>query len=163
MKRLLVTFCLLMLTVVIGCNTDSAPQTITELKEAVDGRLEGLEGDFAVAFKSLDNSRQTFMINGREMFHAASTMKTPVMVEIYKQGDAGKFSLDDSIMVKNSFRSIVDSSMYQMDINEDSEGALYHMVGQQRRIRDLMNDMITMSSNLATNILIEKVGARNVT
>lgn len=152
-----------MLAVVIGCNTASPPQTVTELKKEVAGRLAPLEGDFAVAFKSLDDSTQTFMINGREMFHAASTMKTPVMVELYKQAEAGKFSLSDSIMVKNSFRSIVDSSIYQMDINEDSEGALYHMVGQQRTIRDLMNDMITMSSNLATNILIEKVGAQNVT
>jgi beta-lactamase class A len=90
-------------------------------------------------------------------------MKTPVMIELFKQAEIGQFSLDDSIEVKNEFRSIVDSSGYQMDISEDSEGELYKQIDQKRTIRKLISDMITMSSNLATNILIEKVGARNVT
>lgn len=50
-----------------------------------------------------------------------------------------------------------------MDIEEDSEEELYDLIGEQRPIRKLINDMITMSSNLATNILIEKGGAQNVT
>jgi len=85
------------------------------------------------------------------------------MIEVFKQADEGKFSLSDSIRVINEFRSIVDSSAYKMDIGEDSEGQLYNMIGQKRTIRALINDMITQSSNLATNILIEKVGAQNVT
>ena len=126
-------------------------------------KLEPLEGDFAVAFKSLGDTKQQVLINEHEMFHAASTMKTPVMVELFKQAEAGKFALSDSIVVKNEFYSIVDSSRYSMDISEDSEGQLYDMIGKKRTIRDLINDMITMSSNLATNILIQKVGAQNVT
>lgn len=116
-----------------------------------------------MVFKSLSDTSKSLAINDKEMFHAASTMKTPVMVELFKQAEAGKFSLDDSILVKNEFRSIVDSSRYKMDINEDSEGELYDLIGQKRTIRQLMDDMITMSSNLATNILIQKVGAQNVT
>lgn len=135
----------------------------TELKQNIESKFRNTEGTFALAFKSLDDSSQTILINPDEMFHAASTMKTPVMVELFKQAGAGKFSLDDSIRVKNEFRSIVDSSRYRMDVSEDSEGHLYDMIGQKRTIRALMNDMITMSSNLATNILIEKVGAQNVT
>ena len=141
----------------------SPPQTVSELKNQINNKLESLEGDFAVAFRNLSDTSQSFYINGKEMFHAASTMKTPVMIELYKQADAGNFSLDDSILVKNEFRSIVDSSRFQMDISEDSEGELYEMIGQYRTIRQFIDDMITMSSNLATNILIEKVGAQNVT
>lgn len=151
----------LMLFLFVGC--DYTPQTTNELDNQISSKLESLDGDFAVAFKNLNDTSQTVLINEKEMFHAASTMKTPVMIELYKQAKAGKFSLDDSIEVKNEFRSIVDSSRYQMDIDEDSEGELYELIGQQRTIRQLIDDMITMSSNLATNILIEKVGAKNVT
>lgn len=147
---------------IIGCN-QKVPETSADLEIDIQEKLQGLEGDFAVAFKNLDDSTQTVLINEKEMFHAASTMKTPVMIELFKQAAAGEFSLDDSILVKNEFRSIVDSSRYQMNISEDSEGDLYKQIGQKRTIRQLINDMITMSSNLATNILIEKVGAPNVT
>lgn len=145
----------------VGCTSSS--HTTAELRDNIQERLNLIEGDFAVAFKNLDESGQTVFINEREMFHAASTMKTPVMIELFKQAEAGKFSLDDSIAIKNEFRSIVDSSRYQMDIDEDSEGELYELIGQKREIRRLIDDMITMSSNLATNILIEKVRAENVT
>jgi beta-lactamase class A len=148
--------------IAIGC-TQQVPKTAAELQEEIEAELNSLKGDFAVAFKTLDDSGETVLINEREMFHAASTMKTPVMIELFKQAETGLFSLNDSIEVRNEFRSIVDSSRYQMDISEDSEGELYKQIGQKRTIRQLINDMITMSSNLATNILIEKVGARNVT
>ena len=134
-----------------------------KLKENIESKFSNNEGTFALAFIDLGGSSRSIMINENEMFHAASTMKTPVMIELFKQAEAGQFSLDDSILVKNEFRSIVDSSLYQMDVNEDSEGALYDAIGQKRTIRGLINDMITQSSNLATNILIEKVGAPNVT
>lgn len=140
-----------------------ASQTPAELENQITDKLELLEGNFAFAFKSIDDTTQQIFINEREMFHAASTMKTPVMIELFRQAAEGKFSLTDSITVKNEFRSIVDSSRYQMDISEDSEGELYELVGKQRTIRDLIDDMITMSSNLATNILIEQVGATKVT
>jgi len=146
----------------IGC-TSQTPQTLTELEALIEERLEQSDGKFAVAFKSLRDTSQTVFINEREMFHAASTMKTPVMIELFKQAEAGQFSLDDSILVKNEFRSIVDSSRYQMDVSEDSEGELYKQIGQKRTIRQLIDDMISMSSNLATNILIEKVGAQKIT
>ncbi|MBD3616673.1 MAG: serine hydrolase [Gracilimonas sp.] len=146
---------------IIGCT--QSVNNIEHLESQINERLDGLSGDFAVAFMNLSDTSETILINEREMFHAASTMKTPVMIELYKQVDAGEFSLDDSILVKNEFRSIVDGSDYQMSVNEDSEGELYDLIGKKRTIRDLMYDMITMSSNLATNILIEKVNAENVT
>ncbi len=152
---------LLMLLLLMGCS--QKPGSLNDLEIAVRGQLNTLEGDFALVFKNMDDTTQFININPNEKFHAASTMKTPVMIELFKQADEGKFSLQDSIIVKNEFRSIVDSSSYQMDISEDSEGELYELIGQKRTIRDLIDDMITMSSNLATNILIEEVGATNVT
>ncbi len=154
---------MILLVLISGCTASQKDSSIKNLESQINEQLQTLEGDFAVAFTNLADTSETVLINEQEMFHAASTMKTPVMIELYKQAEAGKFSLDDSILVKNEFHSIVDSSRYQMSVDEDSEGELYSLIGEKRTIRDLMFDMITMSSNLATNILIEKVGAEKVT
>src|SRR6185436_13409934 len=90
-------------------------------------------------------------------FHAASTMKTPVLIELYRQVSNGKFSLNDSIEIKNSFHSIVDSSEYMLDSADDSEFDLYKQIGEKKTISELAYKMIILSSNLATNLLIELV------
>src|SRR5437867_10370109 len=93
-------------------------------------------------------------------FHAASTMKIPVMIQLFRDRDAGLLSLDDSIAVTNTFRSIVDSSPYQLDVTDDSDSSLYKRLGQRASIRELIELMETVSSNLATNLLIAKVDAK---
>ncbi len=108
-------------------------------------------------------SGEQVLVNEHESFHAASTMKTPVMVEVYKQAAEGRFSLTDSLLVKNEFKSIVDASPFSLDSADDSEHELYKILGKKHAIRDLQYQMIIQSSNLATNILIEMVDAKKVT
>lgn len=136
--------------------------TLDKLKRDVINTLSESEGDFAIAFKDITTG-ETLFINEKEVFHAASTMKTPVMIEVYKQAAEGKFSLSDSVEVKNEFKSIVDSSLYSLDINDDSEFELYNQVGTRKPLSDIVYDMIISSSNLATNIVIELVDAKKVT
>jgi len=93
-------------------------------------------------------------------FHAASTMKIPVMIQLFRDRDAGRLSLDDSITITNTFRSIVDSSPYLLDVTDDSDSSLYKRVGQRASIRELIELMETVSSNLATNLLITRVDAK---
>ncbi len=114
-----------------------------------------------VAFYDLATGNE-ILINADENFHAASTMKAPVMMEIYRQAAAGKFSLDEAIPIKNDFVSIADGSHYSISVADDSEPTLYKKIGQTETIRELMRLMIIASSNLATNILIERVGAARV-
>src|SRR5438552_3578569 len=84
--------------------------TINKLTDQINQKLNEQKGDFAVAFKDLTTGEQ-ILINDQTFFHAASTMKTPVMIEVYKQAAAGAFSLQDSLVIKNEFRSIVDNSI----------------------------------------------------
>ncbi|WP_315822413.1 serine hydrolase [Paraflavitalea speifideaquila] len=130
--------------------------------KAITEKLRKLEGTYAVAFKDL-TTQTTLFINADTSFHAASTMKTPVLIEVYKQAAAGRLSLQDSILVKNEFHSIVDSSTYSLNPDDDSEKKLYTLIGTKRTLYDLVYDMIIMSSNLATNIVIELVEAKKVT
>lgn len=132
---------------------------IETLKQQIEERLGRVEGEFAVAFKDLQ-SGQSLYINEKTSFHAASTMKTPVMIEVFKQAAEGKFKLSDSILVKNQFKSIVDGSLYSMDIADDSADGMYSQIGHKMTIYDLTYQMIIRSSNLATNILIDLVDAK---
>jgi len=146
--------------VVASCNTSK--KALKTLQSDIEKELSGKKGTFAVAFKDLKTGRH-INIKDKETFHAASTMKTPVMIEVYKQAGEGKFSLNDSIELKNEFKSIVDGSSFSLDSTDDSEFELYKHIGEKRTIAALLYQMIIVSSNFATNLIIQKVGAENVT
>lgn len=135
---------------------------LNQLSQKIAAELKEYKGSYAIACKDL-TSGETLLINEHQSFHAASTMKTPVMIEVYKQAAAGKFALTDSVVIKNEFISIVDGSLYSQDSTKDSEHELYKNIGRKIAIKDLVFDMITMSSNFATNMVIDLVGAKNVT
>ncbi|RRB07192.1 serine hydrolase [Larkinella rosea] len=136
--------------------------TLEQLKQQIELEFKKQPGRFAVAFKDLTTGNE-LLIREQEVFHAASTMKTPVMVEVYKQVAQKRFSLTDSILIKNQFKSIVDGSLYSLRPEDDSETKLYTEVGKKRTLYSIMYDMIIVSSNLATNLIIDLVDARKVT
>ena len=102
------------------------------------------------------------LINADENFHAASTMKVPLMVEVFRQDRKGKLSLNDYIPIKNDFISIADGTRFSISAESDSEQTLYNRIGQTEVVIELVRQMIDASSNLATNLLIERVTAPSV-
>jgi len=145
-----------------NCQPKGNKDDLAKLKEEIQVMFDAVPGDFSLAFKRMDDPSQEILIQEKEVFHAASTMKVPVMIELFKQAAEGNFSLQDSIPIINEFRSIVDNSLFSMDLGVDSQENLYERIGKQATYYELMYEMITMSSNLATNILIEKIGADNI-
>lgn len=95
-------------------------------------------------------------------FHAASTMKVAVMVQVFRDADSGRLDLHARIPVTNAFRSLADSSPFTLDPADDSDRSLYDRVGGEAPVDELVRLMITRSSNLATNILMERVRADRV-
>jgi beta-lactamase class A len=108
-------------------------------------------------------TKQTLLINERASFHAASTMKVPVMMQIFRRADRKKIPFNEPVEIKNKFFSIIDRSEYRLSRDDDSDQEIYGRIGQTMTVAELVDRMITWSSNLATNLLIEKVGAENVT
>ena len=115
----------------------------------------------AVALHDLETGSSAY-INADESFHPASTVKVHVMLEVFHQAEAGKFSLNDKIQIINSFTSIADGSPFSLNVVDDSDTTLYERIGEMESIREIVRLMIVRSSNLGTNILLGKVGARNV-
>jgi len=118
--------------------------------------------EFALAAHDFQSGEEILM-NPDLSFHPASTMKLCVMMEVFHQARMNIFSLDDSIIVKNNFASIADGSDYSLLAEDDSEQELYQLIGQPLTVRELTRRMIVVSSNLATNLLIERVKPDPVT
>lgn len=136
-------------------------RTLPEAKEAIEARVAQSGAEVAIAFQTLDG-RQEWFLRADEAFHAASTMKIPVMIELYRQEKQGKLKLSDPLRIQNEFHSIVDGSVFRLSASDDSEASLYQAEGQTRSLSQLCELMITESSNFATNLLIEKLGVENI-
>jgi beta-lactamase class A len=132
-----------------------------KLAAEILGSIQKSGAEVGVAFRTLDGKAEWFS-RADDVFHAASTMKVPVMIELFHQVKEGKLKLEDSLTVRNEFHSLVDSSIYRLDAADDSETDLYKAVGQTRTLSQLCELMITVSSNFATNLLVEKVGVENI-
>src|SRR5215468_7605423 len=126
----------------------SIGKRVSEVKDAVVG----------VAFRDLETG-DTLFLNADDSFHAASTMKVPVMIELFRRVDSHALRLDQGILLINKFGSIGDGSPYALDPGSDSDSAAYTPTGTRVTVRELIDRMITRSSHLATNALIELVTA----
>jgi beta-lactamase class A len=115
----------------------------------------------AVAVYDFEKGRE-ILIHADEPFQPASTFKVHVMMEVFHQAEQGLFSVDDCLPITNSFTSIADGSKFALLEEDDAEKTLYARLGGRESILELTRLMIVRSSNLATNILMEKVGTRNV-
>jgi beta-lactamase class A len=136
----------------------SAADDIAAARARIDELVKNSGGEVAVAFRTLDG-RDELLIRPDVEFHAASTMKVPVMIELFRQARAGALSMDDRIALVNEFHSIVDGSRFTLDAGDDSDADLYGRIGRQMTLRELCEAMITVSSNFATNLIIERLGA----
>ncbi len=160
MKRIL-----LLALVMAACST---PDMTTPLERTIRATLA--EADSArtpdssqvtVAVSVVDPSTGFELhVNGDRLFHAASTMKVPVMIEVFRQVIAGRYAMSDEIVLRNEFRSIVDGSLFS--IEDDSDDASYAHLGSPMSLADLTYNMIIVSSNLATNLLMDVLSADSV-
>ncbi|MEG4986191.1 serine hydrolase [Microcoleus sp. BR0-C5] len=85
-------------------------------------------------------------IKGDRVFPAASTIKLPILIAFYQDVDAGKVSLDETLVMKSD---LVASGSGTMQDEPD---------GTRFSIRETVDKMITISDNTATNMIIERLG-----
>jgi len=159
MNKILSMFLIGVFVMSITCANHS--KKLQKLQSTIQEMIDNSGGIIAVAFEDLKTGDKLF-INETIQIHAASTMKTSVMIEVFKQASQRRLKLSDSLLVNNEFKSIVDRSPYSLDIADDSDDIIYQNINKKMSIRELVYQMITVSSNLSTNILINLVDAKNV-
>lgn len=151
-----------MLTVVFALAVQVAePAPLAARRAAVEALIADARTEVAIAYRTLDGAEE-WLLDPDKVFHAASTMKVAVMVELFRQDRDGLLKLTDSIPVRNEFRSVVDGSTYRMNLGDDSDDAVYRAEGLSMSLEALNHHMITVSSNLATNILIDRLGVERI-
>jgi len=96
--------------------------------------------------------------NADHYFHAASTMKLAVLLGVMREVDRGALSLDAPVHVRNRFTSIVNQQPFMLDLARDADPDVYGHLGKTLKVRELAYWMITKSSNLATNLLVDVIG-----
>jgi beta-lactamase class A len=131
-------------------NPDELAQTIE--KAAADAQTAAV----AVAVRDYESGFE-FQLNGNRPFHAASTIKVAVLLAVFRAIDDGRFQADDPLHVRNRFRSAVGGTPFRLDSESDGYPQLYKLTGRTAKISELADVMITSSSNLATNLLLDFV------
>ena len=96
------------------------PRPPSDLKAHVQSLIDASGAEVALVLRTLDG-KDELLIDPDKPFHAASTMKVPVMIELYRQAEAGLLKLDEPLTVKNEFHSIVDGTSYQLSAGDDSD------------------------------------------
>jgi beta-lactamase class A len=130
------------------------------LQRTLDAFADGSGARFGIYVKDL-SSGLFLSKNPSLSMHAASTMKTPVLLEVLRRVDAGTLNLSDEVPVKNEFKSLVDGSPFSIGL-EENDGPTMKKLGGNATLEFLVTEMIVRSSNLATNIVLSLAGPGNV-
>jgi beta-lactamase class A len=154
------------LSVVLQSSTTQVPAVaepapFTARRLAAEKLITDSQAEVSIAYRALDGSEE-WMHEADRVYHAASTMKVAVMVELFRQEAERILNLTDELEIKNEFKSVVDGSTYAMDLGEDSDDTVYKNVGKTMSLEALNAQMITVSSNFATNLLIDRLGVKNI-
>ncbi len=160
--RILVAFALLCATSIPLFAQGKRGQDVSfqALRSQIEARAAEASGSVVGVYLRDLKTGKELAVNADSSFHAASTMKVPVMIQYFRDLDAKRISPKATVLLKNSFASIVDGSPYTLDAGDDSDSSLYAKVGSEVGVRELVDRMITRSSNLATNTVIALVDPR---
>jgi len=141
------------LCIFLMCSTTAAwSADVSILRAEIAKLLPRARGGVGVAIKHFESGTE-IVVNGDEKYPMASAYKLPILVELFYQRAAGKLNLDDRIEVAPADLHVGSGSMSQ----------LFDPPGVQLSIRNLINLMMRISDNSAADILLNKVGAANVT
>jgi beta-lactamase class A len=116
-------------------------------------------GTQAVAVAVHDFEHGTsWRLDGERWFHAASTIKVPVLMGVFDAIEAGRLEPFSRVHVRNRFISVADGTAFRVQSGRDSNSAVHQARGRMLMVRELAEHMIVTSSNLATNLLLDLVG-----
>ena len=142
---LLTLSCLVMMQGIYGQKT-SAPPT---LDDRIKAEIGDFKGNVWVYAKNLDTGKE-YSLRGEEKVRTASTIKLPIMTEVFHQVEQGKIKWTDEFVLPNMRK-------------EAGSGILFEFSeGTKIDLRTATNLMIVISDNFATNLILDKISQNNV-
>ena len=126
------------------------PQGVERLKRQIEGAIRGVEGEVGVAAKHMETGEE-LTLNGDTYFPMASVFKVPIFVEVMAQIKEGRFTLEDEISIQETDQHFGSGMLSDLDAP-----------GIKLSVRNLINLMMMISDNSATDILLTMVGAENI-
>lgn len=120
-----------------------------QIEATLNGLLAETDGYVAVSVKTADG-QILYEHDSDESMEAASIYKLPVMVEVYRQIEAGDLDLSTGVLLTPSF------------FNEGEDSIGWDSVNSYYDIETLLFAMIAQSSNVAAYALLDLVGNDNV-
>ena len=135
--------------------------TAEDLEAAVASVRRG-SGTVSVVLRVAGEAEPRCSIEPDAQHYAASTMKLPVLVAAERLAERGELDLQALVAVHDDFDSLVPGRRFTMDADEDSDPATWAALGGVVPLIDLLARMVTVSGNLATNLVLEQTGAAEV-
>jgi beta-lactamase class A len=115
----------------------------------------------AIAVAAYDfEHHTTWSLNPSRWFHAASTIKVPVLLGVYEAIEQHRFEPFSRVHVRNRFYSLVDGKPFRVGQESDANAAVHAARGHMMTVHELAEHMIVTSSNLATNLLLDLIGVK---
>ena len=129
---------------------EPAPQSGTVLRERLTKIAASFPGKVGTFVRNIETGEEAG-ISSDDQFPMASTYKVAIMVQVFREAEAGHLSLAERVPLSEADRRL-------------GSGLLpYVTPGLNPTIHDLVLLMITLSDNEATDLLLKRVGAKNVT
>jgi beta-lactamase class A len=124
-------------------------QSSSTLEQQIRDKTAGFQGKITLFAKNL-SSGAVFSLSGDEPVRTASTIKVPIMIEVFAEAAEGKISLTEPI--QNVPEEKVSGSGILQDLSDKDALPL----------KDLVVLMITLSDNTATNLILNRIGGNAV-
>ena len=140
----------------------SLPQNLDALRQRIDAAARKSDARaIAVALHDAESGAE-LQYDADRWFHGASTIKIAILLAVYGEIDRGRLAPQSRLHVRNRFLSAYDGSPFRILADRDSDSEVHASIGKTMRVSELALHMIAMSSNLATNLLLDLIGLETV-
>ena len=140
----------------------SLPQNLDALRQRIDAAARKSDARaIAVALHDAESGAE-LQYDADRWFHGASTIKIAILLAVYGEIDRGRLAPQSRLHVRNRFLSAYDGSPFRILADRDADSEVHASIGKTMRVSELALHMIAMSSNLATNLLLDLIGLEAV-